>query len=225
MSIGEVGAAYAGVRERIGGLVRAADPKTFVPACPEWTVHDVVAHVTGVVDDALAGRLEGAGTDPWTEAQVAARKDVSIDDLLTEWNERAPSFEELLDTIGPTGRQAVFDVTTHEHDVRGALGQPGAHDSDGVRIGLGWLAPQLVAAMPAAGLPSIVIRTTEGEEWATDDNPVTVLTGSAFDLFRSLSGRRSRKQLLALDWSGDAEQYLPAFEMGPFRIPGEDIPD
>src|SRR4051812_41896335 len=120
--MGEVGNAYAGVRERVSALVQGADPTQPVPACPDWTVKDLVAHVTGVVDDVLAGRIEGVATDPWTAAQVEARKDHSLDQIVAEWNEKAPAFEALLDAFGSPGEQAVFDVTTHEHDLRGALG-------------------------------------------------------------------------------------------------------
>lgn len=223
--MGDVGSAYAGVRERITALVRSADPDLIVPSCPAWSVKDVVAHVTGVVDDVLAGRLDGVATDAWTEAQVVARRDRPLDDILREWAEKAPAFEGMLDDIGLPGQQAVFDVTTHEHDLRGALRQGGAHDSDGVRIGLGWVAPQFVAGMPAAGLPSLCLRTEDGDEWMTDGSPIAIVTASAFEFLRCLSGRRSRAQLQALNWTGDAEPYLPAFEFGPFRTPENDVLD
>ncbi|MGH9094841.1 MAG: maleylpyruvate isomerase N-terminal domain-containing protein [Acidimicrobiales bacterium] len=56
-----MGVAYAGCRSRIGALAGRLDETqaaATVPTCRAWSVHDVVAHVTGVVDDALAGRLE-----------------------------------------------------------------------------------------------------------------------------------------------------------------------
>src|SRR5438874_1252993 len=63
-----IGALYADGRGRISDLVsglgeEAAAP---VPACPQWSVHDVVAHVTGVCADILAGNLAGVwgGTEP-----------------------------------------------------------------------------------------------------------------------------------------------------------------
>src|SRR3954462_336182 len=100
-----------------------------VPTCPRWSVHDVVAHLTGVVSDALDGRLDGVATDPWTAAQVDARRDHSVRDMLAEWNTRAPAFEELLDGMGEPGRQAVGDAVTHEHDIRAALRVPAARES------------------------------------------------------------------------------------------------
>jgi uncharacterized protein (TIGR03083 family) len=218
MIMEEVAEAYAGSRARIAELAGALDGQgaaTPVPACPGWSVHDVVAYVSGVVDDALAGRLEGVATDPWTAAQVEARRDRSVADILAEWEEQAPAFEGLLDAIGDPGRQAVADVATHEHDVRGALGAPGARDSDAVRIGLAFFAPRMVEIAAEQG---IVLRVQAGDglAWGPDDAP-TAVTAGPFDLFRALSGRRSAAQLLALRWSGDAEAALGAFTYGPFR--------
>jgi uncharacterized protein (TIGR03083 family) len=216
--MGEVGEAYAGCRARITALTGELDgpgAATPVPTCPGWSVHDVVAHVSGVVDDALAGRLDGVATDPWTAAQVEARRDRSVADILAEWDEQAPAFEGLLDAIGDPGRQAVADVATHEHDVRVALGAPGARDSDAVRIGLAFLAPRLVESAAERG---IVLRVQAGDglSWGPGDAP-TSLSGETFDLFRALTGRRSAVQLRALRWAGDVEAALPAFTHGPFR--------
>jgi uncharacterized protein (TIGR03083 family) len=216
--MGEVGDAYAGCRARIAALTGGLDgpaAATPVPTCPAWTVHDVVAHVSGVVDDALAGRLDGVATDPWTAAQVEARRDRSVDEILAEWDEQAPAFEGLLDAIGDPGRQAVADVATHEHDVRVALGAPGARDSDAVQLGLAFLAPRFVDAAAERG---IVLRVHAGDglSWGSADAP-TALSGERFDLFRALTGRRSTEQLRALRWAGDVEGALGAFTYGPFR--------
>jgi uncharacterized protein (TIGR03083 family) len=215
--MGEVAEAYAGCRARIAELTGALDgpgAATPVPACPGWSVHDVVAHVSGVVDDALAGRLDGVATDPWTAAQVEARRDRSVAEMLAEWDEQAAAFEGLLDAIGDPGRQAVADVATHEHDVRGALGVPGARDSDAVRIGLAFFAPRLLESAAERG---VVLRVlADGLAWGPDDAPTSV-SGGPFELFRALSGRRSAEQLRALRWEGDADAAMGAFTYGPFR--------
>jgi uncharacterized protein (TIGR03083 family) len=185
--MGEVGSAYAATRRRMTELLRGADPTVVVPACPEWTGKDVAAHVTGVVDDVLAGRLDGVATEPWTALQVKTRADDTLDEILDEWTEKAPAFEDLLDNVGPAGEQAVYDVTSHEHDVRGALGQYGAHDSDGVRIGLRWGAAMFVAVVQEAGHPPLQVRTTSGQAWPADDGDRAVVEGSDFELFRSVA--------------------------------------
>src|SRR4051794_16264226 len=161
--MGELGAAYAGCRARIDELARALDDERAaqpVPACPKWSVHDLVAHLSGTVDDALNGRMDGMPEDPWTAAQVDARHDVPVAEMLAAWNTDAPSFEELLDGIGRLGRQAVADVVTHEHDLRGALGVPGARDSDAVEIGFEFITSGMVHTAEAQGL-AIGVRSTE----------------------------------------------------------------
>ena len=213
----EVGDAYAGCRQRINEVIRSAsdDVATPVPTCPGWSVKDVVAHVTGVVDDALAGRLDGVATDPWTAAQVDARRDRSASEILDEWNEKAPAFEELLDVIGDPGRQAVFDVVTHEHDIRTATGVGGGRDSDAIAIALDFAGRNFVAAAKNAGV-DIAIRGDRGQTFGDPGSASAVVTGTTFDLVRALSGRRSLDQLREMDWTGDVDRALPCFTWGPF---------
>ena len=220
--MGDVGSAYQGARERMTALLRDADPTVRVPACPDWSVKDVASHMAGVVDDVLAGRLGGVGTDPWTAKQVATRTDRSMGEILDEWNEKAPAFEAMLDSLGPPGEQAVFDVVSHEHDVRGALGQPGAQDSDAVDMGLRWIANNFVTLVADAGHGAVRVIAAEGQAWGPEDAPAT-LRAPAFELVRALTGRRSHKQIRAFDWSVDPEPYLPLFEFGPFHPPADDV--
>jgi hypothetical protein len=44
-----------------------------VPATPDWTVHDVLAHLAGGPADALSGRMDGAPGPDWTERHVGER--------------------------------------------------------------------------------------------------------------------------------------------------------
>jgi uncharacterized protein (TIGR03083 family) len=184
-------------------------------------VHDVLAHLTGVVDDALAGRLDGVATEPWTAAQVDARRDTSLAEMLADWDTKAPAFEALLDPIGDPGRQAVADIVTHEHDLRSALGEPDARDSDAVHIGFGFLAPLFVGAAAQNGLV-VRVRAHDGASFG-DEGAAVVLTGDAFGLLRAMTGRRSVAQLRAMEWQGDCEAVLPAFAFGPFEPAAVDI--
>jgi uncharacterized protein (TIGR03083 family) len=192
-----------------------------VPTCPAWSLHDVVAHVAGVVDDALAGRLDGVATEPWTAAQVDARRGRPVADIVAEWNAAAPAFEGILDQIGPSGRQAVLDVVTHEHDIRCALGAAGHRDSDAVAIGLTFVGPRFVEVAAENGL-AVGVEATTGARWGAEDAPL-VLSGSPFELVRALTGRRSVDQLRALDWRGDCEPALGAFTYGPFHPAAQPI--
>ena len=219
--MGEVADAYAGCRRRIAQLTEGLDDSAVavrVPACPRWSVHDVVAHVSGVVDDALAGRLEGVATDPWTAAQVDARRGRPVADMLAGWHEQAPAFEEMLEDIGDPGRQAVADVVTHEHDIRGALERPGARDSDAVGVGLSFVGARFTADVaPSHGL-SVRVEAADGATYGDDDAAV-VLRGASFELLRAMTGRRTVEQIRAMDWSGavDLDRLVPVFTFGPFR--------
>ena len=186
-----------------------------VLTCPDWSVHDVVAHLAGGVDDALSGNLEGLGTDEWTAAQVKARRETSTADVLTEWNSKAPTLERFLDPAGKLGRQAVADVVSHEHDIRTALSLPGARESDAVRIGLGFAATSLIESAETRGV-SLRLRSSDGLDLGPEAATV-ILTGSSFELLRAATGRRSVEQLREMDWVGDPEKVIPAFAWGPLH--------
>lgn len=213
--MGETARCYAGVRARVTELALGfGDGSIPVPTCPGWSVRDVVAHLTGVVSDVLGGRIEGLATEPWTAAQIEARRDASIDELVAEWESGSPRFEELIDSIGDRGCQAVADAVTHEHDIRTALGRPGARDSDAVVMGFEFVGRGLVAS---AGTHGLNVRLDGAG--ATAQGPPDaelVVRGTAFELLRVSTGRRSLEQIRALDWNGDCEPVLGAFSFGPF---------
>ena len=217
------GRAYAGVRRRVNELVAETADRwgDTVPACPEWRVHDLISHVAGVCDDVLGGRLEGAGTDPWTAAQVAARRERSLSEVLAEWNAQAEQLEAVLDGFGPPGHQLVMDTVTHEHDLRNALGAPGARDSDAVVIGLDWLIKALQSSADAAGHAGLRVESTDGAEasWVPKiERPVVAtVRGSSFELLRAFSGRRTELEIRSLSWDGDPDAVLPSLTFGPFR--------
>lgn len=50
---------------------------------------------------------------------------------------------------------------------------------------------------------------TGGQSWASADGEVAAaLSGSAFELLRAFTGRRSVEQVVAMDWTGSPEPYL-----------------
>ena len=49
------------------------------------------------------------------------------------------------------------------------------------------------------------------------------VAASGFELFRCLTGRRSRAQIAALAWSVDPEPYLDAFQFASFTTSAVDI--
>jgi uncharacterized protein (TIGR03083 family) len=205
---------YRDTRERLTALVAGLDDAalaTPVPTCPGWLVGDVVAHLAAVVEDALAGRLTGPPSEEQTAAQVARYKNRPMTQTLAGWTDGAPQFEEIISAFNVP--QAVIDVASHEQDIRGALGQPGARDTEAIRQMGGWLLERLRTPVP-------VRVTVEDAEFRAgpEGEPALGLTTTRFEAFRWRMGRRSRDQLAALNWSGDPApvlDYLVVF--GPAR--------
>ena len=202
------GAAYRDVRARVAGLISSTDAREFEqpsPATPAWRVHDVLSHLIGVSDDVGHGRLEGVATDAWTAAQVEPRRDRSAAELLAEWEEHAPQFETLLDSAPPEiSGQALFDAATHEHDIRRALGAPGARDSDAILIGWAWL----VHTRTRAGGPALCFVTEEGEQIAGTGEPLARIEASRFELMRAVTGRRSAGEIAKYGWDREPNPEL-----------------
>ncbi|MEI7617005.1 MAG: maleylpyruvate isomerase family mycothiol-dependent enzyme [Actinomycetota bacterium] len=210
-----LGLLYASARARItamtAGLSDDAAAQT-CPATPEWTVHDVVAHVRGITEDVRTGNLEGVTTDPWTAAQVARHQKTSLSDLLAGWAQDAPLLESVLSSGDPdVPIRAVFDLYAHEADLRGALGLEPSLPDDFGRWAIPIMAGGLVATVQTTDLPAVRVLTTEGDEIGPSDAPVT-LRASRFELFRSLLGRRSAAQVAAYNWGDvDPTPYLKHF--------------
>lgn len=210
---------YRGCRERVSELVTALaddDLVRRVPACPEWTVRDLAAHIIGVAADFSVGNLEQVGTNEWTSAQIAKRKDHSVTDLIEEWTKLAEQVEPTADLIPPGAAQMlVGDAVTHEHDMRGAVDQRGARDSDAVWIGLDRYIRLFGKRIKDAELSSVVVRSDEREWQAGIREPGAILSGDAFELLRALTGRRTLDEISALKWTGDSSAYLAIFSTYP----------
>jgi hypothetical protein len=56
-----------------------AHERRIVPACPQWTVHDVVAHLAGGCGDVLAGDIEGVTTAAWVTPRFVTASNWSSD--------------------------------------------------------------------------------------------------------------------------------------------------
>lgn len=201
----EIGEAYRGVRLRVTELVAGADDETLgtiAPATPEWTVHDLLAHLVGVTTDIVSGNLDGVGTDAWASAQVEARRGRSVADLLGEWDEHGPAVEEMSGQFGRAGGQLVSDAVTHEHDVRGALRVPGARDSDAVRLSVGFVGLSLGEQLDRADRGALVVFDGDATVTFGSGEPVASLRTDDFEFVRALTGRRSLEQIAAFEWDG-----------------------
>ncbi|HKR67356.1 MAG TPA: maleylpyruvate isomerase N-terminal domain-containing protein [Streptosporangiaceae bacterium] len=119
---------YRETRLRVMNLVAGlTDPELDIrtPACPAWTVRDIVAHLTAIPEDAASGRLKGIPTDEFTAGQVARLGGLPVAEVLARWAAAAADFEAAIAAheVWP----AVIDVASHEQDIRGrsAIQVPG----------------------------------------------------------------------------------------------------
>jgi hypothetical protein len=112
----------------------------------------------------------------------------------------------------PLAGPAVLDTVSHEHDIRGALGVAGGRDAPAIE-------PMVVRVLRFLSPPSpLVVRLVDAERAdhaeirvgpADDDREPQNLTTTCFEALRWRFGRRSPRQLAAMDWSADPTAFLP----------------
>jgi uncharacterized protein (TIGR03083 family) len=190
------GILYRSCRERIMALVSGpgVDPDLVVPATPLWTVHDVVAHVAGVANDARHGNMAGAPGEAWTAAQIERGRSRSVADLLAQWEDDGAVLDGVFSGAnGGMLSAGIFDVHTHEADLRQALGLPVSVPEDFLE----WACPQLrdgfFERIIEQGLPDVQVDVPY-VEW-----------------FRGRFGRRTADEVCAYPWSTDPAPYLDSF--------------
>jgi uncharacterized protein (TIGR03083 family) len=204
----DLACAYRGVRTRLADLLAAVadgELERPAPATPRWTVHDNVAHLAGVAGDIVAGNLAGVTSDEWTAAQVRRGRDRSVGDLFDGWAADGAIVEPLIEQFGRSGHQLVADAATHEHDIRGGLGLPGARDSDAVDVGFHFLGSALGTSLDAAGAPAVAARHERGVTTFGTGEPAITVRISRFEFLRAVTGRRSLEQIAAYEWDGVVE--------------------
>lgn len=207
-------AAYADTRIRVVELLRSLDDAeldTPAPATPAWSVRDLAAHVTGIAVDVTNGNLEGLGSDEWTQAQVESRRGRPMEEVIEEWETAATKVEETLDDWpGISGSFIVADLAAHEQDMRGALGRRGGEGSAGFDIALQLYVASIDRRLRKRGLPALRVKAGTDEWLLGDGEPAATMTTTPFELFRAVTGRRSKGQMAAFEWEGDPSPFVDA---------------
>ena len=199
-------AIYRGLRMRVSELVCDLPDETLdqiAPATPAWRVRDIVAHLAGGTANIVSGDLDDVASAAWTQAQVDARSDTPIGEVLDEWARCSEIVEPMVGSFDPLMRAMLLtDAVTHEHDIRGAIGMPGERDSDAIAYAFRGLSGGIGARRGDAG--AVRILHDAGETVVGEGDLTATLRTSRFEIVRASVGRRSYEQIAEWDWEGDA---------------------
>jgi hypothetical protein len=153
----ELFAAYSATRARMASLAESLSPtdlRRTVPACPSWTVFDLMAHVVSMPAAIGRGERPPGTVTEWLQSLVEARRDQTVGELTEEWLTLDGAISSILN--GPGG--VLFgDLAVHEHDVRGAVGAPD-HSALEVEVMLPRTLAAFASPLRAAGLGAIEVR-------------------------------------------------------------------
>ena len=226
---------YEQTRREVISFVEGLDEedlRTSLPATPDWTVRDVVAHLTGDVACIVRGDFpreffESFGDEAaviplnrWTLGHVESRRDKTLAEVVSEWD--VVTEKELLpmirgDVSWPEGvppfadRVLLTDLGVHQQDIYGAFGIERGRDGVPVKIGSSGYIVTMGLRLASDGVGALKLEAPDKSWVAGEGEPLATVRTSRFEFFRALSGRRSMEQLRAYDWEGDPEPFLPYF--------------
>ena len=218
---------YSEVRALFAAVLATTAEDLEVPACPRWDVHDLVAHQVHQLEGAIQGDFplqdaidallapdaaERASAlarqEAWIAQGVRARRATPLLALINAWTQLdadAPS--EVLAGLFP-------DITVHFFDLLGAAGATGYRDHAVVIPALTFWLQQSSVRFERATQQSLRLEVVDGRDERTvigEGEAEVVVSGSAYELLRAITGRRSRRQAEALRWSRADEIAAMAF--------------
>ncbi len=239
--------AYEDGRRRLAALVSDLTDNelaTPVPACPGWSIRDLVAHVVGLAADTALGEgyfaeAVDAWRDPelarardrWTAGQVASREGHDIQTLLREWDSCGDALESQLRRADGFAAMAApdwmlsspaADLGVHLHDIREALARPGDEDSAVTRMADTLFRRWFAQRLAMTGLPALCLDDGDRPWTAGAGEPGGTLRISRFDRLRVLAGRRSAEQIRQMPWDTSPEPYLAV--IAPYPLPEDHRP-
>lgn len=202
------------IRERIGAVLRAAGEekdRVVVPACPDWTVAQLIAHLAGTTVALVGGSFPKGDPQPWVDAHVEARADRSAIENWEEWDQVGPAFEQMLRAKPAIFGSLLYDAIIHEDDLNGALDRPSPRDETAVRYGLERVAEHIGRDARRHGIGTMV-ATIGGQIYRLGDGEpeVSITIEDPWEGLRSLGSRRSAAQLHAIEFPGVWRSVLPS---------------
>jgi uncharacterized protein (TIGR03083 family) len=216
---------YEQTRRSLVELVRSLSDEQralTVPATPDWSVQDVLAHVIGINADLRVGSYGPGDQDAWTANQVATRRGRSIDELAAEWDAEAPGFEAGLRAFGyEMGSHFLGDLLQHLADVRHALGLPRVADDQTLLVALDFYLDSFHESLVTARVGGVQVDAG-GDEWTLGEGDVVASwAADRHEVLRALGGRRDEAQIRAFRWTGDVDAIVPL--VSRYGLPTEGI--
>lgn len=202
--------AYRAVRSRICAIatdLSAEELAATVPSCPEWTVHDLIAHNMALPAAIGRGDLPDGDLQGWLDGLVEARRGQPVDELVAEWQ----TLDEVVGGVLSATPVLLDDLATHEHDLRAAVGRPdhGALEADLV---VPAALHTLIEGLTAADVGSIVIKAPEGTWRSHDASAGWIVEAPAWEAFRAVGSRRTADELRLLPGEGHIESFIPVLD-------------
>lgn len=221
---------YQRAQKRIVDLMVGKDVGITVPASPDWSAHDVVRHLSGVSVDLANGVVDGFASDAWTAKQVSDRAEMSIEDVIVEWDGVVDETAALLDNVEALelsdpmpsafgmlpvkalGPIAIGDILQHEFDLRNAYGDRSGRDLMDIHFAAAGHARSVRVNFSTQNLATIRIESTDsGMGWDVGfEEPVATVSASSFEILRAIGGRRTRAEMAAMGWDADPTLFLSA---------------
>ena len=193
---------------------------TLTPTCPEWTVQDIYAHLTGLAAEVIDGRVERRGSPGRTAIQVGSRRGRSIAEICDEWRSIGEEMDEAIAAGGRALTPLGIDIWTHEQDIANGAGVESGRDGAGLYLTMN-AAWAMKAKLRAAAIAPLRIVAGRADWTIGDSDPAATVRLTEYEMARAVLGRRSLEQLRAYDWDGDPEPYLA--HMAVFDPPENDI--
>lgn len=179
-----------------------------VDACPAWRVKDLFAHVTGIAVDLGSGNAPSGDTQAWVDRQVDERRDTPLAAVVAEWSRAAVRFESMIEVAPAQLWGLTYDTVVHEHDLRAAVGRPGARESDGVEVAAELGLKLVKGDLARAGLPAVLVSIDGRDYRVGAGDPELSWSGSAFDCLRLLGSRRTLDEMKRAGFVGDLDGFL-----------------
>ena len=212
--------------------------QTRVPACPLWSVQDLVAHLCGVAEDSVRGAFFDGATLAWADAELARRREAWTAEQVEA--RRGRDSHELVAELERHGHALVrglrrgeratvdvpswmiaapaADLAAHLGDLHEALGLHPDLRSPIARYGFASYRYWLGERIAARGLaPLRLAGPGDDSVWVVggDAEPGAAVEADAYELFRAISGRRRLDDVARWRWSGTATSYLPVLSPYP----------